>query len=148
MRSGNHDAGSGFLGPDGVTHEGNRMKDVKNEYLDSVGGEHVGSDFCKSLAIVAAVERYAHGQFSRTVGLHVIGKALGSHSHSVFVHAVRADSHYSAESASTELKVPVESVFKTCRVALLEMTDLVFGLLVKIAVQPTLDNFSEIFFHT
>ena len=72
--------------------------------------------------------------------LDVVGKSLGSHTHGIFVHPVRADSHNSAESSGSEFKIAVECILEAGRIGIPELKHLAFGLIVKIAVKPLLSS--------
>ena len=83
----------------------------EEKHFDAVRSKYIGGGFCKKAAVVAAVVANGHAYFSRSVSLfEVIGKALCSHTHRVFVHPVGAYSHDTTETAGTKFKAPVKRI--------------------------------------
>ena len=144
---GDHDAGHGALQAHRVAHFGRRADVVENIDVDAVGGQDVGRDAGKFLAVVAGVVGDDHlGVIVVAVGQDVVREALGGHADRVAVHAVGAHAHDAAEAAGAELEVLVEGVFEAGRVADAELLDLDLGFLVEITVEPGLCSLFK-FFH-
>ena len=88
---------------------------------DAVGGKHVGHGLGKQTSVVAAVMTYNN---SHTAVLYVleatfflyfqeiVGVALSSHRHDVFVHAVGTGSHDATKTTCSKLEVTIECVNK------------------------------------
>ena len=106
-------------------------------YMEAVCGQHIGSNLGKLAAVVAAVVAHSSldGIGCGEALLHIVGQALGGHSHRVFVHAVGAHAHNAAQTAGAELQAAVETLVQLIRV-IHHVADCLLCFLVVLAVQP------------
>ena len=110
--------------------------------MEAVCGQHIGSNLGKLAAVVTAVVAHSglDGIGRGKALLHIVSQALSGHSHRVFVHAVGAHAHNAAQATRAELQTAVETLVQLVRV-IHHVADSLFGLLVILAVQPSLDVF-------
>ena len=112
--------------------------------LDAVGRENFGCRFGKEPAVIAAVMSNGHFYFFvwKTF-FKVIGITLGGHAYSIFIHAVGAYTHQSAQSARTKFQVAVKSVDHIIGLVTLHLPDLFFYFFIESAVEPFVNTFPD-----
>ena len=132
-----------------------RAKRLKQIHLDAVGGEDVCHRLSEQTTVVTAVVTYDHSYATVLNVLktafflhfqHVVGITLGSLSHDVLVHTVRADTHDTTQTTGTKLEGTIESVDEFCLVLCVHQGfHLCTCLCIKWLASPNLSDFHYFF---
>ena len=132
-----HHSGNGAFETNGIAHLGRRPDVVKQIHVDTVCRKNLGGDTCKFLAVVTRIVRNANLRILHSgPAEYVVSKSLCRHADSVLVHSVGSYTHNAAQATGAELQILVECILQSCRVAVAQLKDLHFGLLVVITFQP------------
>ena len=139
VRGGEHDARLAFEVADGEREFRGGAYVVEEIYRKAIGGKHVGCNLGELAAMVAAVVRDGGFQFlAGEAALDIVGKPLSGHADGVFVHAVGADAHDSAQAASAELEAAVKAFVEFFRVLGLHLADSSLCLFIVCSFEPSL----------
>ena len=116
---------------------GSGTQSLEQIHMEAVCRQHIGGNLGKLAAVVAAVVAHSSldGVGRGEALLHIVGQALGGHSHRVFIHAVGAHAHNAAQAAGTKLQIAVETLVQLVRVVH-HVADSLLCFLVVLAVQP------------
>ena len=94
-------------------HGRNRHQDRPDVDLDAIGGKHPSGDFCKHIALDAAVVTDGYRRLG-IVLLQIVRQTLRSLCHGIDVHPVGACADDAAQTARAKGEVTIECVLDFC----------------------------------
>ena len=91
-------------------HGRNRHQNRPDIHLDAIGSKYPGGNFCKHIALDAAVVADGHRRRFKVL-FQIVCQTLRSLCHRVDVHAVGACADHAAQTARTKSKITIECIF-------------------------------------